>query len=135
MKDLNKIKKFFERDRFVKICGIEIISVGEGTSECSLKISDMHLNSADLVQGGAIYTLADFAFAVAANSEGRLTLTMNNNISYLRPAKGTTLIAKAKKISSTTSTCLYEVEVTDELNTYVAHATVNGFIKDIKTGL
>ena len=42
-------------------------------------------------------------------------------------ARGTELLAEAKCLKSGRTTCLYAVEVRDELGTYVAHATVNGF--------
>ena len=79
--------------------------------------------------GGAIFTLADFAGAVAANS-WRVTadvVTLSSNISFLSLAKGTKLIGEAVCLKDGRTTCLYEVKITDELGTHVAHATVNGF--------
>lgn len=79
--------------------------------------------------GGAIFTLADFAGAVAANSwrETADVVTFSSNISFLSPAKGTKLIGEAVCLKDGRTTCLYEVKIADELGTQVAHATVNGF--------
>ena len=62
-------------------------------------------------------------------------VSMNNNITYVRPPKGKTLIARAKEISATRKTCLYEVELTDELGTQVAFMTATGYIKGGSIGL
>lgn len=55
-----------------------------------------HLNAAGTVQGGALFTLADFAFAVAANAGGVLTVSLQNSISFLRAAKPARLTARAE---------------------------------------
>jgi acyl-CoA thioesterase len=45
-----------------------------------MKINETHLNAVGVVQGGAIFTLADFAFAVASNSRGKIALAINAEI-------------------------------------------------------
>ena len=57
------------------------------------------LNAADVVHGGALFTLADLAFAVASNSRGQLALSINASISYLKAARGPLLTAEAKEVS------------------------------------
>ena len=78
--------------------------------------------------GGAVFTLADFAFAVAANAfEETVTVSQHVSITFLAPAKGKRLFAQARCRKAGRTTCLYEVDVTDELGGFVAHAVVNGF--------
>ena len=48
-----------------------------------MEIKDFHKNALDGVQGGAIFTLADFAFAVASNQDGAATVSLSNNITCL----------------------------------------------------
>ena len=55
-------------------------------------------------------------------------LSLSNQISYMKPAKGQQVIAEAKVISSGRRACFYDVRLTDELGTPVAVMTVNGFI-------
>ena len=130
MIDINKVKAFFEKDLFVKHSGIEIVDAKEGYCECRMAIQPFHMNAGNVVQGGAIYTLADFTFAVAANCDGKFTVTQNADITYLKAGKGKQLTCRANKISAGKSTCLYEVKVYDDNGDMVAFATVNGFIKD-----
>ncbi len=79
--------------------------------------------------GGAIFTLADFAVAVASNghAETTNTVSLHGEITFLTPAKGKRLMAEANCIKEGRTTCFYEVAVTDELGTNVARATFNGF--------
>ena len=131
MTDINKVTEFFSNDLFVKHCDIKINEAKEGYCECAMKTSQFHLNAGGVIQGGAIYTLADFTFAVAANCDGKMTVTESASINYLKAGKGEKLIARANKISSGKSTCLYRVEIFDEKNTLIAYMTATGFIKDI----
>ena len=130
---LNKIKEFFKADIFAADTGAVIDSVGAGCAVCSLKINSRHYNAGGGVQGGVIFTLADFTFAVAANSGGNLTVSLSNNITFLRPPKSDTIKAEAKLISETKHTCLYEVNVTDSESegSPVAVMTVNGYKKSV----
>ena len=54
-----------------------------------------HLNAAGTPQGGAIFTLADFAFAVAVNAYAEtVTVSLQHDITFLSPAKGSEVIAE-----------------------------------------
>ncbi len=76
-----------------------------------------------------IFTLGDFTFAVAANATGRLTVSLDNTISFQKPAKGSILFAKARELSAGKTVCQYQVEITDELETKIATMLVTGFCK------
>ena len=65
--DLKSAIEFFKNDKFAASTGVEILSVETGRAVCALEISQGHVNSDGFVQGGVIFTLADSAFAVAAN--------------------------------------------------------------------
>ena len=81
------------------------------------------------VMGGAIFTLADFAAAVAANGHAEdTTITLHGDITYLSPAKGKTLIAHATTVKQGRSAALHQIEIRDDLGILVAHATMNGFV-------
>lgn len=126
---MEQAKRFFEKDYFAKACGIEIDAVAKGWASCSFEIKEKHLNAGKTVQGGAIFTLADFTFAVAANSVGKLTVSLENQITYMHRAEGKRLIAVAKQVSETKSLCFYEVIIADELGHKVAKMSVTGYMK------
>lgn len=79
--------------------------------------------------GGAIFTLADFAFAVASNWNKPLNVSTTSQITFLGTAKGARLVAEARKVKEGRSTCYYLVDVSDDLGNPVAHVTASGFVK------
>ena len=64
---LEQVRQRFTADCFASKMGTVIEDIKEGYARCYLDITPLHLNAAGNVMGGAIFTLADFAFAVAAN--------------------------------------------------------------------
>lgn len=128
--DFEKLKEYFKADIYaMETTGIAIDEIGERYAKCSMKIEPKHMNAANSVQGGAIYTLADFTFAVAANTTAP-TVSLSNSISYIKPAKGGTLYATAKLKSETKRMCFYDIEVTDDEGVLIATMSVTGY----KTG-
>ncbi len=125
--DIKKAREFFSGDKFAtEVAGIEIDECGEGFSKCSLKLSEKHLGAHGQVMGGVIFTLADFAFAVATNTEISFTATVSTHISFLSKAKGDKLFAECKKLKAGKNICFYEITVTDNLGTTVATAQTTG---------
>lgn len=125
---LKEIRERFSHDRFATVNGAVIEEVAQGYAKCSMQLTDDHKNALGAVMGGAIFTLADFAFAVATNWQETAVVSLNASITFLGKAKGNTLIAEAKKVRSGRTTCYYTVEITDELGSQVAHMTSNGFV-------
>lgn len=131
MDSIEAIREFFKKDIFATQMGAKIDWVKDGCAVCSLTIADGHKNAGGSVQGGAIFTLADFAFAVAANSLGKMTVSASNSISFISASKGTRLIAEATRLSGSRRLCFYNVKVTDDTGALIADMSVTGYIKDI----
>ncbi|MGI5898603.1 MAG: PaaI family thioesterase [Christensenellales bacterium] len=124
--NLNELKSFFSNDVFARNMGIKIESAGEDGAVCTLLAAADHMNAGGMVQGGAIFTLADLAFAVAANAGGAQTVTLNCSISYLSGARAGLLTAKSTAVHKGRRTCVYSVDVTDESGRLVATANITG---------
>ena len=124
--NIENLKKKFSADRFAALAGVEILDAEPGRAVCQIILKPEHMNANNVPMGGAIFTLADFCFAVASNLE-RIFVSQHCSITFLSPAKGSKLIAESRCIKAGRSTCLYSVDVTDDLGTHVAYATVNGF--------
>ncbi|MTI79927.1 MAG: PaaI family thioesterase [Firmicutes bacterium] len=129
---INSIKKFFEKDRFANSLGIKLVRVEPGYAETKMEIAERHLNAINIVQGGAIFTLADFAFAAASNADGKVTVGINANISYFKASKGKVLIAKAREVSGSKKIANYNVDVFDENNDLTAQLSLTGYVKEEK---
>lgn len=129
MPSIEELRARFQRDRFAaELTGADIREAEPGRAVCALSLRPVHLNANGAPMGGAVFTLADFAFAVAANGFAeQVTVSQHASVTFLSPAKGRKLLAEARCLKAGHATCLYQVEVRDELGTYVAHAEVNGF--------
>lgn len=121
---------FFKDDIFAtEATGIVIDEVREGYAKCHFEIKKHHLNADGVVMGGAIYTLADFTFAVGANAGNPITVSQNCNITYHAPAKGKILYAEAESVKSGRSTCFFITKVYTDDGRLVATVTSTGFRK------
>ena len=124
---LEEAREFFIEDRYAMVTtGIKIDDIGEGYSVVSLDVDERHLAAGNHVMGGAIYTMGDFAFAVASNTPESLTMTTSSSITYLGQPKDRHLIAKCQCIKNGRRTCYYETTVTDSLGNLVAKISSNG---------
>jgi acyl-CoA thioesterase len=114
------IKELIANDRFAKYNGIELMEVAEGSASARMVIGPNHLNGVGIVQGGAIYTLADLALAAASNSHGVTAVGLTGNIAYFKAEKSGTLYAAAREVSLRRSVATYRVDVTNRDNELVA---------------
>jgi len=128
MYSLEYLKEFFKDDLFAtKLLGAEILEAKDDYAKCKFSVNKDHQNAKEFVMGGAIFTLADFTFAVATNQhEEYYTVTTNSNISYLRPCQSKCLYAEAKKVRDGKTTCFYDILVTDEEGKLIAKVNTIG---------
>ena len=118
---MQKIKQFFaNEDKFARHCGIELLDVGPGWAKTRMRIEPHHLNGARTVHGGAIFSLADFAFAVASNSHGQLAMGINTSVSFIKAATQGTLYAEAREQSKNPKLAAYSVLISDDTGDTVA---------------
>ena len=88
------------------------------------------MNAGGVIQGGVVFTLADFAFAIATNCAGTVTVSLENNISYIAPAVGK-LTAIAKTVRETGKLTFCDVEVFNEGGEIIAKMSVTGYKKGV----
>jgi acyl-CoA thioesterase len=117
---MKTLKEYLQRDAFVKHCGIELVSVSPGHAEARLSIQPWHHNAVGIVQGGAIFTLADYTFAAASNSHGTVALGINVSITYMKSATTGMLTASGREVALNPKLATYTVDVTDDAGELVA---------------
>ena len=130
---LKKLREHFANDKYASEstdCVIE--DADENYAKCSFIISEKHQNAVHGVMGGAIFTLADFTFAVAVNGlkKEEITVSLVSQISFLSSPKGAKLIAEAHCIKQGRSTSCYEISISDDTNRRIALVTFTGFSKN-----
>ena len=103
------------KDCFRELLGIQALKVKDGYAKMSLKITKDHTNFLGATHGGAIFALADCAFAAAANFGNKRAVAVQVNINFLRPSsEGDILIAEAAKISEGKTFSLYNITISKE---------------------
>jgi acyl-CoA thioesterase len=111
---MDAMKKFVQQDQFARHIGVEILEYGKGTAKARMELDKHHRNSAGMVHGGAIFSLADAVFSIASNSHGTLAVAINVSISFFKAATGGTLFAEAKEVSINPKLATYLITVTDD---------------------
>ena len=127
--NMEKYKEFFKSDRFAANAGVELLEVKPGYAKARMLVTEEHLNAGGVCQGGALFTLADLAFAAAANSHDQLTLSVNANITFLRSAKEGYVYAEAVEVFNHHRIPFIEVRITDETGELIGVMTSSGYRK------
>jgi acyl-CoA thioesterase len=117
---MDTVKRFFKKDKFAERANIRLLSVSPGQARAKMTLHPHHLNGYGTVHGGAILTLADFAFAAASNSHGTVAVAINVNSTFMKAAQTGTLWAEAKEVSKNFKLGSYTVEVKDDQGELVA---------------
>jgi acyl-CoA thioesterase len=115
------IRSVLGKDRFcVETVGIELLDVEPGRARVKMNVGPEHLNGLGLLQGGATFTLADFALAAASNAHGTPAVSVNASISYFKSVSTGTVYAEAVEESLNTKLGTYTVRVTNESRELIA---------------
>lgn len=106
------VRDRIESDPYCDRLGIDIVTLESGVARAELTLEQSHCNFHGTPHGGAIYSLADAAFAAASNASGETALALETNISYLDTVDvGATITATAERDHSTSRTGTYDVRV------------------------
>ena len=117
---LEEAREYFKNDLFATENGMVIDEIGEDWATCSVVLEPKHRNATGGVMGGAIFTLADFAFAVACNQVHCPTVGLQVSVNYLSGTRGTKLFAHATCHKDGRTSGVYNVDVTDDLGRDIA---------------
>ena len=117
---MDALRRYFNNDKFAERNNIELLAIGPGQAKAKMTLHPHHWNGYGTVQGGAIFTLADLAFAAASNSHGTVAVAINVSISYMKAAKTGTLWAEARELTRNFKIGTYTVEVKDDAGDLVA---------------
>lgn len=109
---MEAVRQLLRGDQFAEHCGLKLVSVGDGCAVVTMEVLPIHLNGNKVVHGGAIFTLADYAFAAACNSVAMVSVSINASISYIKAGAGTGMLtAEARPVSTNSKLGTYLVEI------------------------
>ena len=95
-KTIEEARAYFSCDKFATENGMTLDELDEIHAVTSLTLGERHRNAFGGIMGGAIFTLADFAFAALTNDRERVTVAQQVSVNYLSQAKGERLVATAR---------------------------------------
>lgn len=128
---MEHVRRFIaERDTFARHLGIEITEAARGYARAVMPLDAHHRNGVGMAHGGAIFAVADLAFAVACNTRGKVSVNLNTAISFLAPGRRGPLTAEAREISAASRVATYEIRVTDGEGTLIAICQATAYSKN-----
>jgi len=99
-------------DHFAEMLGIQLLEARDGYAKVAMTVAKNHTNALRFTHGGAIFSLADYAFAHACNYGDNVAVAVQVSINFLRPSiEGDILTAEATRLSDGKTTGLYQVTV------------------------
>ncbi len=114
-------RHMLEQDSFSKWLGVNIVEAEPGRSVLRIRIRDEMVNGFGVTHGGVTFALADSALAFAAGSHGRVSLALDNKITFVKPVNtGDTITAIAEEEHRGRQIAVYNVTVKNQNNTVVA---------------
>ncbi len=128
--NLDDVRARMRADRFAAACGVRLVAIDEGYARATLRLRREHLNGVGVAQGGAIFTLADLAFAAACNSHGTVAVALDVAVTYLRGLARGVLTAEAREVFLSRKVSVCEVKVTSADGTLVALFRGTAYRKD-----
>lgn len=97
---------------YARKMGLRCLEVGPGSCRIEMAVSHDMANLFGMAHGGAVFSLIDEAFQIAANAEGVTAYALNLSVTYVAPARaGDLLVAEAREIAKTGRTATYEIRV------------------------
>lgn len=109
------------RDAFSAWLGLEVLEIAPRRSVVQMQIRAEMVNGFGVSHGGIVYSLADSALAFACNTHGRITVAVENAISYPMAVRVNDVVtATAEEESSTNRLAFYRVTVRNQKDELVA---------------
>jgi acyl-CoA thioesterase len=109
------------RDHFSRWLGIDLLALEPGGCTVRMTVRTDMLNGFGVCHGGVTFSLADSAFAFASNTHGRVSMSIENSISYLAPVvAGDVLTARAEEEDAGPRLARYYIDVRKQDETLVA---------------
>lgn len=116
-------QRLLDSNEFISDNEIKILEFSDNHAKLEMKIDKAVLNGHGIVHGGIIFAMADNAAAAATFTKGRLCVTLNSTINFIRTVVGEKMIVEADAIFAGRTTGVYDVKVTNDQGTLCAKAS------------
>lgn len=117
-------KSFFTNNNF------HIVNCEGDVFEIRADLTDYSFNPYGFAHGGLIFGLGDTAMGMLARKTGKKAVTRSANISYLKPALGKYITAKAEIVKAGLKVCLLKADIYNDKEEIVAVMTADYYFID-----
>ncbi len=118
--DREKVERLMGLDAYAEHSGMEVLRAEPGRAEVRLTLSPSVLNGHGNLHGGALFTLADYAGAIASNMHGEPTAAITGSISFLKAVRGGHVVAEARTTRAGRRITFQSVDIRDGEGNLVA---------------
>lgn len=109
------VNLMLEKDAFSKWCGMAVLEITPRRAVVQMRVREEMTNGFGVSHGGIVYSLADSALAFAANTHGKITVAIENAISYPKAVRpGDLITATCEEESSSNRLGFYRVVVKNQ---------------------
>lgn len=109
------IAHLMQRDAFSQLMGMEVLSSAVGQAVVRMRVRDDMMNGFGTLHGGALFSLADSAFAFATNAGGTLSVAIDMTLSIpVASRPGDVLTATAVEQSTTNRLAFVDVTIRNQ---------------------
>ncbi|HJZ63586.1 MAG TPA: PaaI family thioesterase [Candidatus Acidoferrum sp.] len=108
------VERIFQDAEFIQSLGIGLTGSGKGWCETRLDCARSHRQQHGFIHAGVVMTLADHTCggaAASAMAEDRDVITVENKVSFLRPAAGQSLTCRAEVLRAGKNIVFVEAQV------------------------
>lgn len=117
---------------FIRYNNIKLVDYDSESATMEVILNENSLNPYGMAHGGLIFTIADTAMGVIARATGKLAVTLNSQINYLKAGKSNKLMAKATAIKIGRNTAVLKADIYDNDNNLISNATATYYFLEEK---
>ena len=104
-----------DNDRLAKTLKFKIVKQQKDFAEVEAVAQEAFLNGVDIAHGGFLFSLADYASALASNTQERVAISSGASIDFIEPVfPDSEIVAVAEILAGNAKTGVYQVRITDK---------------------
>ena len=115
---------------WIKYNNLKLDELSKDKAVISVELNENLLNPHGIAHGGLIFGLADSAMGTLASTTGRKVVTVDSNISYLRPCTGKKLVCIAEPVKVGMTLGVYKASIYNDGDDLAATVTGTYFFLD-----
>ncbi len=123
-------KTINETPGFIKHNNFKVEEVTNEYCKMSVELTENSVNPNGIAHGGLLFGLADTTMGLLARTTGRNIVTINAQIDYLKPGKGSQITCIAEPLKAGKTTAVYRANIYNEEKTLISTVTGTFFFLD-----